>query len=95
MTSASIFEISLQRLSGKDVRIIIETESSDGKTLTVPIAAVTTSADGTNQVSKVSPASTTTTVQVTTGLSAEGLVEVRPADSDALHAGDQVLVGRQ
>ncbi|NMO56702.1 hypothetical protein HH310_36705 [Actinoplanes sp. TBRC 11911] len=79
---------------GADVRIAIDTQVSASKATVVPISAVTTSADGTTQVTIVGAAGKTTPVTVTTGLSAEGMVEIQVLAGD-LNPGDRVLVGHQ
>lgn len=78
--------------AGASVKVTIEIGASDGKVLTVPLAAVRTSADGKSRV-QVRRGGGTRDVQVTVGLSAAGLVEVKPADG-ALKRGDEVVVGQ-
>ncbi|MFJ4850423.1 MULTISPECIES: Tat pathway signal protein [unclassified Streptomyces] len=73
-------------------KVTIEVGSSDGKVLTVPIAALHTSADGQARV-RVRRGSTVVDVPVKAGLSAEGQVEVTPT-GDALKAGDSVVIGQ-
>ncbi|MFI9495739.1 peptidoglycan-binding protein [Streptomyces halstedii] len=78
--------------AGASVRVTIKIGASDGKVLTVPLAAIRTSADGKARV-QVQRDSGVSDVQVTVGLSAAGLVEVRPAGG-ALKQGDNVVVGK-
>ncbi|MFI6895762.1 peptidoglycan-binding protein [Streptomyces sp. NPDC050256] len=78
--------------AGASVKVTIKIGASDGKVLTVPLAAIRTSADGKARV-QVQRDSGVSDVQVTVGLSAAGLVEVKPADG-ALKQGDHVVVGR-
>ncbi|MFF5307464.1 peptidoglycan-binding protein [Streptomyces sp. NPDC013161] len=73
------------------VKVTIKVAASDGKVLTVPMAAIHTSSDGRARV-KVQRGTTVTDVQVTVGLSAAGIVEVKP-DGGALKAGEKVVVG--
>lgn len=73
------------------VKVTIKVGASDGKVLTVPMAAIHTSSDGRARV-KVQRGTTVTDVQVTVGLSAAGIVEVKP-DGGALKAGEKVVVG--
>lgn len=80
--------------NGKNVRIVIDTASTSGEVLAVPLSAVVTTANGTTTVTRVAPDGTQTVVPVTTGLSADGMVEVSPAGQVELRAGDQVRVGR-
>lgn len=73
------------------VKVTIKVGASDGKVLTVPMAAVHTSSDGRARV-KVQRGDVVSDVQVTVGLSAAGIVEVKP-DGGALKAGEKVVVG--
>lgn len=73
------------------VKVTIKVGASDGKVLTVPMAAIHTSSDGRARV-KVQHGATVTDVHVTVGLSAAGIVEVKP-DGGALQAGERVVVG--
>jgi len=73
------------------VKVTIKVGASDGKVLTVPMAAIHTSSDGRARV-KVERGDAVTDVQVTVGLSAAGIVEVKP-DGGALEAGEKVVVG--
>lgn len=78
--------------AGASVKVTIKIGASAGKVLTVPLAAVRTSADGKARV-QVQSDSGMSDVQVTVGLSAAGLVEVNPAGG-ALKQGDNVVVGK-
>ena len=73
------------------VKVTIKVGASDGKVLTVPMAAIHTSSDGRARV-KVQRGDVVSDVQVTVGLSAAGIVEVKP-DGGALKAGEKVVVG--
>ncbi|WSQ10668.1 peptidoglycan-binding protein [Streptomyces sp. NBC_01231] len=73
------------------VKVTIGVGASDGKVLTVPLAAIRTSADGKARV-QVERDGGVRDVSVTVGLSAAGLVEVKPADG-TLEQGDKVVVG--
>ncbi|MFD4556005.1 peptidoglycan-binding protein [Streptomyces sp. NPDC058469] len=73
------------------VKVTIKVGASDGKVLTVPMAAIHTSSDGRARV-KVEHGDTVTDVHVTVGLSAAGIVEVKPAEG-TLKAGERVVVG--
>jgi multidrug efflux pump subunit AcrA (membrane-fusion protein) len=77
--------------AGAAVKVTVKVGASDGKVLTVPMAAIHTSSDGRARV-KVEHGATVTDVHVTVGLSAAGIVEVKPADG-ALKAGERVVVG--
>ncbi|BCL29162.1 peptidoglycan-binding protein [Streptomyces aurantiacus] len=78
--------------AGAAVKVTIKIGASDGKVLTVPLAAIRTSADGKARV-QVRRDSGVSDVRVTVGLSAAGLVEVKPAGG-ALKQGDNVVVGK-
>ncbi|MEU9184682.1 peptidoglycan-binding domain-containing protein [Streptomyces sp. NPDC048484] len=73
------------------VKVTIKIGASDGKVLTVPLAAVHTASDGQARV-QVQRAGGVSDVHVTVGLSAAGVVEVEP-DGGKLKRGDQVVVG--
>ncbi|MFI6543557.1 peptidoglycan-binding protein [Streptomyces prunicolor] len=73
------------------VKVTIKVGASDGKVLTVPMAAIHTSSDGRARV-KVAHGDVVTDVHVTVGLSAAGIVEVKP-DGGTLEAGERVVVG--
>ncbi|MFD7445908.1 Tat pathway signal protein [Streptomyces sp. NPDC059909] len=78
--------------ANRSAKVTIEVGSSNGDVLTVPIAALHTSADGQATV-RVRRGTTVVKVPVKAGLSAEGQVEVTPS-GDALTVGDQVVVGQ-
>jgi hypothetical protein len=77
--------------AGAAVKVTIKVGASDGKVLTVPMAAIHTSSDGRARV-KVEHGGTVTDVHVSVGLSTAGVVEVKPVGS-TLKAGDRVVVG--
>ena len=82
-------------LEGANLRVTITASASDGEVLVVPLAAVSSSADGTTRVSVLKPgASDPVDVPVAVGISADGFVAVRPTMSGALVPGDLVVVGR-
>ncbi len=83
----------LQALQGNNVRVQIPVSSSDGKVLAVPIAALTAGAGGESRIEISDDNGKTRLVEVTTGFSAKGYVEVTPV-SGTLHAGALVVVGR-
>ena len=78
-------------LVGASVRLTIPVESSAGKVLSVPISALTLSADGSSRVQR-STDGVTEFVQVEAGLSADGFVEVAAVDG-SLKEGDLVVIG--
>lgn len=79
----------LKRFAGGSVTVKLHVGATDGAVLAVPIAAVVTGADGKARVQLQSAPGKTREVEVTTGLSADGLVEVSGGD---LKEGDLVVV---
>jgi hypothetical protein len=84
----------LAQLQGTNVRVSIPVSSTDGEVLAVPIAALTAGANGESRV-EVSTGNSDETrlVEVTTGLAADGFVEVS-STSNELKIDDLVVVGR-
>lgn len=80
--------------SGRNVRATFTTASTDHEVLVVPAAAVSSAADGQTRVQVERSDGTIITVDVATGLSADGFLEVAPADGSALANGDRVVIGR-
>ena len=80
-------------LNGENVLVTVETGQTEGPVLTVPVAAIVTTASGTSYVTVVSAHGKQTDVPVTPGISENGYVQVTPARSGALAAGDRVVVG--
>ncbi|WP_438304418.1 peptidoglycan-binding protein [Streptomyces sp. HUAS TT11] len=76
----------------ESAKVTIEVGSSRGEVLTVPVAALHTSADGHARV-QIVRGGAAVDVPVKAGLSADGQVEVTPSGDD-LKAGDHVVVGR-
>lgn len=76
---------------GAQVAVTIVTGSTPGPVLVVPLAAV--QSDGGRTFVVVSDAGSTHDVTVTTGMVADGRVEVTPAEGATLAADDQVVVG--
>ncbi|MFJ8828230.1 peptidoglycan-binding protein [Streptomyces sp. NPDC102467] len=83
----------LAKNAAESAKVTIEVGSSQGKVLTVPVAALHTSAHGTARVQVVRGGKVVDVV-VEAGLSADGQVEVTPASGTTLKPGDQVVVGR-
>ncbi|MFF8592546.1 peptidoglycan-binding protein [Streptomyces sp. NPDC015220] len=83
----------LDKNTAESAKVTIEVGSSEGKVLTVPVAALHTSADGKSRV-RVVRGGKVVDVPVEAGLSADGQVEVTPSAGAALAPGDQVVVGR-
>lgn len=83
----------LQALQGNNVRVQIPVSSTEGEVLAVPLAALTAGAGGESRIEISDEDGTTRLVEVTTGLAAEGYVEVIAVDGE-LEAGALVVVGR-
>jgi multidrug efflux pump subunit AcrA (membrane-fusion protein) len=84
-----------QELSGANLRVTVTAASTESASLVVPLAAVSSSADGATRVSVVdSPNGNPVDVPVTAGLSADGFVAVEPTVAGGLSEGDLVVVGR-
>lgn len=90
-------------LRGANVKVTIAVGSSDGKVLSVPSAALFSTADGAVQVEVLTQDGSTRMQPVRTGLTADGQTEVHPVDADGndveegpdtLTEGSQVVVGR-
>jgi multidrug efflux pump subunit AcrA (membrane-fusion protein) len=79
-------------LNGENVLVTVDTGQTEGPVLTVPVAAIVTTASGTSHVTVVGARGKQTEVTVTPGLSENGYVEVTPVKSGALAAGDRVVV---
>jgi hypothetical protein len=82
--------------AGESVKVVIRVGSTRGSVLTVPTAAVFTSADGRPRVRVQNTADPATAkdVPIRTGLSTDGYVQITPVDGAALATGDRVVVGR-
>ncbi|GAA4917882.1 hypothetical protein [Nesterenkonia rhizosphaerae] len=79
------------QLVGTNVRVTIPMESTGGEVMVVPVAAVTAGPGGESRVEVLGEGDETDVVRVTTGLTAEGYVEITAQD---LAPGDLVVVGR-
>ena len=84
----------LAQLQGTNVRVSIPVSSTDGEVLAVPIAALTAGAGGESRVEvSTGEGDETRLVEVTTGLAADGFVEVSSTAGE-LAVDDLVVVGR-
>jgi len=80
--------------AGHDVRLTVESASTKGRSLVVPIAAVSAGADSRTSVTVLKTDGTRHRVEVRTGTQGDGFVEVVPVGSGTgLRAGDRVIVG--
>lgn len=78
---------------GQNVRITATAAFTGTKVLVVPLAAVTSSADGSTAVLVLTDSGVQRRVRVSPGVSAGGYVEVRPEKASDLGEGDRVVVG--
>jgi Putative peptidoglycan binding domain len=79
-------------LNGENVLVTVDTGQTEGPVLTVPVAAIVTTASGTSYVTVVGAHAKQADVPVTPGISENGYVQVTPRSSGALAAGDRVVV---
>lgn len=79
-------------LNGENVLVTVETGQTEGPVLTVPVAAIVTTASGTSYVTAAGASGRRTEVRVMPGLSENGYVQVTPVISGSLAAGDHVVV---
>ena len=79
-------------LNGENVLVTVETGQTEGPVLTVPVAAVVTTASGTSYVTVAGAHGKRTQVPVTPGISENGYVQVSPVTAGKLAAGDRVVV---
>lgn len=98
MEPAPLTPEQITQLQGSNVRVRIAVGATDGKVLSVPLAALSAGAGGESRVEVVDgdprdPKAKTRIVIVETGLAVPGAVEVTPIDGE-LDEGDLVVVGR-
>jgi peptidoglycan hydrolase-like protein with peptidoglycan-binding domain len=79
-------------LDGENVLVTVETGQTEGPVLTVPVAAIVTSASGASYVTVAGAHGRQSNVAVTPGLSEDGYVQVTPVTASGLRAGDNVVV---
>lgn len=78
---------------GQDVRITITAATSAGPILAVPEAAISSGADTQTTISVIEPGGKQRILPVTTGVSADGMIQVTPLNG-TLTAGTRVVVGQ-
>ncbi|MBX9394247.1 peptidoglycan-binding protein [Streptomyces sp. TRM72054] len=83
-----------KRFADQDVRVTITAAATSRAVTAVPEAAVAAGADARTTVTVVTASGAQRVVPVTTGVSADGLVQVTAARGHTLRAGDRVVVGR-
>ncbi|MFE6055272.1 peptidoglycan-binding protein [Kitasatospora sp. NPDC056446] len=79
--------------AGAEVRLTVTAASSDGPVLAVPVAALSTGADGRAGVGVLGGDGTVRRVTVRAAARGSGYVEVVPDTGSVLAAGDRVVVG--
>jgi Putative peptidoglycan binding domain len=79
-------------LNGENVLVTVQTGQTEGPVLSVPVAAIVTTASGTSYVTVVGAHGRQAGVAVTPGLSENGFVQVTPVSAGSLAAGDRVVV---
>jgi peptidoglycan hydrolase-like protein with peptidoglycan-binding domain len=79
-------------LNGENVLVTVQTGRTEGPVLTVPVAAIVTTASGISYVTVVGAHGKQTQVPVTPGISENGYVQVTPVTAGTLAAGDHVAV---
>ncbi len=90
----SLTDEQIQAVQGSNVRVRVPVSSTEGDVLAVPLAALTAGPGGESRVEFAPGGSADTVlVEVTTGLAAEGFVEITAVDG-SLGVGDLVVVGR-
>lgn len=82
----------LKALVGSSLTVRISVGSTQGQVLSVPVAAVVTSADGRPRVRVALDGDRTREVEVRTGLTADGNVEITPVQAGTVKEGDRVVV---
>lgn len=83
---------SFAHLVGENIRVVIPVSSTGGLVLAVPIAALSTTAEGSVVLQVEDDDGNLRVVEVEPGLSADGMVEVTPVDGE-LRVGEWVVVG--
>lgn len=87
----------ISEIRGTSVRVRIPVQSTEAEVLAVPIAALSAASDGSSRVElflgDVGDPTRTESIPVTTGLAANGFVEISSDDSRMI-AGARVVVGR-
>ncbi len=81
-------------LAGANLRVTITAASTSTPALIVPLAAISSAADGSTSVHLLRTDGEPEVVAVDTGLSADGWVAITPVAPDTLRGGDEVIVGR-
>lgn len=79
-------------LAGQEVRLTIESASTNGKVLAVPLSAIFAMADDSTRVVKVASNGRHERIKVTTGAKADGFVEI---SGKGIAEGDRVVISEE
>jgi hypothetical protein len=79
--------------AGDNVRVTVTTASTTGPVLAVPVSALSATADGRTVVTVLGRGNRRNILQVIPGVSAGGLVEIRPVNDD-IPVGTSVVTGQ-
>jgi hypothetical protein len=79
-------------LNGENVLVTVETGRTEGPVLTVPVAAIVTTASGTSYVTVAGANGKKAQIPVTPGISENGYVQVTPVRGGKLAVGEAVVV---
>lgn len=91
--TVSVVDGDAATLSGALARVVVPVSRTDGNVLVVPVSALSAGPDGTARVEVEQSDGTIRLVEVRTGLTAGGEVEVVPRTQGELNGGDRVVVG--
>ncbi|MFF1409603.1 peptidoglycan-binding protein [Streptomyces sp. NPDC058289] len=80
-------------LTGQDVRVTVAAASTDGKSLVVPITAISSGADGRTTVTVLDESGERRRVEIRAGTAGDGFVAVTPVVDRSLAGGDRVITG--
>lgn len=80
-------------LTGQDVRVTVTAASTDGKSLVVPITAISSGADGRTTVTVLEESGGRRRVEIRAGTAGDGFVAVTPLADGSLAGGDRVITG--
>ncbi|WP_244888749.1 peptidoglycan-binding protein [Streptomyces purpureus] len=80
-------------LAGQGVRLTVEAASTGVETVSVPVSAVFAGADGRTSVMVLGAGGAQTRIEVTTGATGDGYVEIRPRTAGQVTEGTRVITG--
>jgi peptidoglycan hydrolase-like protein with peptidoglycan-binding domain len=79
---------------GENVRLTFTTAASPTKVLAVPVAAITTGADGGTTVTVLGPGNVERRVAVRVGMTANGMCQIIPVTTGSIGVGQSVVTGQ-